>query len=392
VLTPSLVTLQPQGSQRFTVSGEFSDGSTRSVSAHFTAAGGTITSDGVYTAGSAAGNFLVVVSENGLADTSVVNITVPSATLQSIRLSPSSATISVGGSQQFQVSGTMSDGSTIVPSVTYSASGGFITSDGLYTAGPSAGTFFVRANQVGGILRDSVKVTVTAESNPTPGGQPDIFSWSFEDGTMGELVPETVTGLRPTNSDAAVLGESWSAFFNQDANSADEGAGDLWPSRGTREDRDVWMRFAWKWSAYPTNYQKGIRILADDASAQIGNFGYTPFTRTPYGSFIWDFASFDPANQPIVMNAPAPGVWHWYELHLRYPDGGRASVEIYVDGGATPVFTYTNPRTSNPAIGVYYFFGTVNGGNSRSFTTKEDALAIGTKRMGLPPGAKVGVP
>jgi hypothetical protein len=151
------------------------------------------------------------------------------------------------------------------------------------------------------------------------------------------------------------------------------------------------MRFALKWTAYPTNYQKGIRILAADGT-QIGNLGYTPFTQASNGTFIWDFASLDASHQPAVMNAPAPGAWHWYEMHLRYPSGGRASVDIYVDGGANPVFSYTNPNTTSQAISVYYFFGTVNGGNTNSFTTKEDGLAIGSQRIGLPPGAKIGVP
>ena len=60
------------------------------------------------------------------------------------------------------VSGVWSDGGTTAPAVTYSATGGTITSGGLYTAGSTAGTFRVIATQQGGTLADTAAVTITA--------------------------------------------------------------------------------------------------------------------------------------------------------------------------------------------------------------------------------------
>ena len=46
--------------------------------------------------------------------------------------------------------------------MTYSATGGTITTGGLYTAGSTAGTFRVIAAQQGGTLADTAAVTITA--------------------------------------------------------------------------------------------------------------------------------------------------------------------------------------------------------------------------------------
>ncbi len=146
------------------VSGVWSDGSTTAPAVTYSATGGTITSGGLYTAGSTAGSFRVIAVQQGgtLADTAAVTVTVPPPTLTQVILNPSTATLQTAGTQQFVVSGVWSDGGTTAPAVTYSATGGTITSGGLYTAGSSTGTFRVIATQQGGTLADTAAVTVTA--------------------------------------------------------------------------------------------------------------------------------------------------------------------------------------------------------------------------------------
>ena len=56
----------------------------------------------------------------------------------------------------------MSDGSATSVSVTWSATGGTITTGGLYTAGATAGTFRVIAVRQGDTLADTSAVTITA--------------------------------------------------------------------------------------------------------------------------------------------------------------------------------------------------------------------------------------
>ena len=88
----------------------------------------------------------------------------PPPTLTQVILTPATASVQTGGTQQFAVSGKLSDGSTTTPAVTYSATGGTITTGGLYTAGSSTGTFRVIAVQQGGTLADTAAVTLTPAS------------------------------------------------------------------------------------------------------------------------------------------------------------------------------------------------------------------------------------
>jgi hypothetical protein len=77
-LTPASASLLAGGRQQFAVTGLLSDGTTEPVSASFTAQGGTIDGSGLYTAGGTAGNYRIIASADGLADTATVTISVPS--------------------------------------------------------------------------------------------------------------------------------------------------------------------------------------------------------------------------------------------------------------------------------------------------------------------------
>jgi hypothetical protein len=146
-----------------------SDGSTVPLSPSFTATGGTISSSGEYTAGSTAGTYRVIATDqaSGKADTSSVTITAPPATLQAVVLTPTNISLAAGATQQFVASGRMTDGSTSAVTVAWSAAGGTISSTGLYTAGQTAGAFRVIAAQSGGTLADTATVTVTASTPST---------------------------------------------------------------------------------------------------------------------------------------------------------------------------------------------------------------------------------
>ena len=56
----------------------------------------------------------------------------------------------------------MSDGSTGAVTVTYAATGGTVSTTGLYKAGTTAGTYRVIAVQQGGTKADTSAITVTA--------------------------------------------------------------------------------------------------------------------------------------------------------------------------------------------------------------------------------------
>src|SRR4029077_9505585 len=114
----------------------------------------TFTQAGSYT-------FQVTVTDTaGLTATSSVNVTV-NQTLSSIPVSPASATVADGATQQFTASGQDQFGNAMTPTVAWSVSGlCTINSSGLYTA-PSTGSGSATVTATSGSLTAMASVTVT---------------------------------------------------------------------------------------------------------------------------------------------------------------------------------------------------------------------------------------
>jgi len=94
------------------------------------------------------------------------------APIDSIVLSPATVTVAAGGTQQFTATGRRSGDTTSVPvSVTWTATGGFISATGLFTAGATAGTSFTVtvALAENATITGQARVTVTAGSPPPSG-------------------------------------------------------------------------------------------------------------------------------------------------------------------------------------------------------------------------------
>jgi hypothetical protein len=164
-LTPASITLAPGGTGQFAVSGTWCDGSPTVPAVTYSATGGTITAGGLYTAGATPGTFQVIAIQQGgtKTDTSKVTVSLQPPTLTRLLLTPTSITLAPGGTSQFAVSGTWSDGSSTVPAVTFSATGGTITASGLFTAGNTPGVYPVIASQQGGPLADTSTVAIVAD-------------------------------------------------------------------------------------------------------------------------------------------------------------------------------------------------------------------------------------
>lgn len=163
-LSPPTAALTTGSSQQFSVQGKFSDSTTAPVTVAFSATGGSITTGGLYTAGQTPGAFNVyAATPNGLfADTSTITLNAPSVTLTQIRISPRTPSVLAGGTVQFSVVGLQSDGTQVVPSVNWSATGGSINSSGSYSAPQQQGLFKVIARSTVANLAD----TVTVQVNP----------------------------------------------------------------------------------------------------------------------------------------------------------------------------------------------------------------------------------
>ncbi|GJJ00341.1 hypothetical protein RugamoR64_08790 [Duganella rhizosphaerae] len=113
-VTPQAPTVQIAATRQLAVIGTYSDSSTQdlTVGATFssaTPASATVSSGGLVT-GAASGSSVITVSTNGKSATTTV--TVPAATLTSITVTPLTASVLIGGQQQFVATATYSDSST----------------------------------------------------------------------------------------------------------------------------------------------------------------------------------------------------------------------------------------------------------------------------------------
>ena len=253
-VAPATVSLAAGATQQFTATGRNSDGSTRSVAVTWTASAGSISSAGLYTAATTTGTYRVIAVQQGgtLADTAQVTVTAaPPPTLTQLTLTPASITLAAGATQQFSVAGTWSNGSSAIPTVTYTGTGGTVSTGGLYTAGNIAGNYQVVASHVGGTLKDTSSVTITAGG----GGGTTLFSEGFEDGNLGNRGWFDVTNVavvsdaRPGSSGSRVLQWHWTQ-----GSTAPQGASrrDFGPSSSVYFS--YWVKHSTNWVGSGRNY------------------------------------------------------------------------------------------------------------------------------------------
>jgi hypothetical protein len=143
-VSPDTVTLDAGATQTFSATGILSDGSTAAIGVTWKAAGGSIDAGGVYTSGTTAGTYRVIATstDGKFADTAKVTIPEPvsAPTPSRVVLKPASVSLVIGDAKQFTAFGRTSSGDSVGIDASFSATGGTITSSGLYTAGQSAGT------------------------------------------------------------------------------------------------------------------------------------------------------------------------------------------------------------------------------------------------------------
>ncbi len=131
----------------------------------------------------------------------------PPATV-AISVTPSSASVQTGGSQQFSATVT----GTTNTNVTWSATGGTISSSGFFIAGATAGAYAVKATSLTDSSKSAqVPVTLTAPAAPSPAGTAtsitkDGITWAFSQAVpVGQFVtgdyyvvgPVTITAINP---------------------------------------------------------------------------------------------------------------------------------------------------------------------------------------------------
>ncbi len=169
-LTPATGSISVGTNQQFTATGTYSDGSTANISSTAAwsvsnPADASISATGLAT-GVAAGTTNVTASLSGITGTASLTVTVPVTppTLVSVAVTPASASIAVGATQQFTATGTYADGTTanISTAASWSVSSttvATISATGLAT-GSTAGSANVTAIVSG--ITGTAALTVTA--------------------------------------------------------------------------------------------------------------------------------------------------------------------------------------------------------------------------------------
>ena len=163
-ISPTTVSLRAGGTQQFsaTVTGSADTAATYSIQEG--ASGGTISAGGFYTAPSSVGSYHVVAtSAADVSKSATATVTVSAIPVVAITVSPNTASLLTGATQQFTATVTGNDNLSATWAVMEGAPGGTVDSNGLYLAPATAGTFHVIATSVADTSKTAIAaVTVTA--------------------------------------------------------------------------------------------------------------------------------------------------------------------------------------------------------------------------------------
>jgi len=169
MVTPASFTLAAGQSQQYSVIGTNTNGTQVSnPSVTWTCTGGSITTGGLFIAGSTPGTYSVKATSTvntAISNTATVTVSNP---VISISVSPTNPTVNAGGQVQFTATGHRQDGTTVAVSASWTAVGGTISGSGLFTAGSVAVAGSVTATYLGLTATTSVTVSVISSGGYTP--------------------------------------------------------------------------------------------------------------------------------------------------------------------------------------------------------------------------------
>ncbi|HEX9128442.1 MAG TPA: ice-binding family protein [Gemmatimonadaceae bacterium] len=171
-ISPTSVTLAPGGTQQFTVVAKNADGDILAIPDPIWAVsggGGTITSTGLYTAGTTAGTFTNSVSVTCNGVTASATIIITPGPLTTITVTPN-PTLLIGATQQFTAVGHDANGNVVAITPVWSTvnpPGTIVAASGLFTAGNTTGTFPNSVRATSGTIFGTATVTVIASPPPS---------------------------------------------------------------------------------------------------------------------------------------------------------------------------------------------------------------------------------
>ena len=166
VVSPTPSTLAQGATQQFTAVAKDANSNVVTFTPTWTivAAGGTMNSTGLFTAGVTAGTFTNTVMAASGAISGTASVVVTAGAIATIAVTPTPATMTISGTQQFAAVAKDAGGNVVAFTPTWSivAAGGTINSTGLFTAGTLAGTFTGTVKAASGAISGVATAVVTA--------------------------------------------------------------------------------------------------------------------------------------------------------------------------------------------------------------------------------------
>ena len=381
-VTPASPSMGVGATQQLKATGTYSDNSTADLTNQVSWASGslsvaTITSGGLAT-GNTAGSSLITATLNGISGTATLTVT--SAPLVSLAVTPASPSMGVGATQQFKATGTYSDNSTadLTSQVSWSSgslSVATITSGGLAT-GNTAGSSLITAtlNGIGGTA------TLAVTSVPPPSNTYTLFS-STAVPAMGNVNAGSPIelGMKFTADWTGAI--SAIRFYKGTSNSGTH-VGNLWSSTGqllatatfTNETASGWQQVS---LATP------VAITAN--TVYVVSYHTTGGYSANYGYFN---TAVDNAPLHAVVNSDSNGNGvYGFGASSGFPGSGAAGTNYWVDvvfapstGTASLVSLAVTPASPSMGVGATQQFkatGTYSD-NSTADLTNQVSWASGS--------------
>jgi hypothetical protein len=209
-VTPVPVTLMIGTTQQFVAVGTDAFGNVVPIAPNWSIVngGGAVTSAGMFTAGMVSGTYANTVQASSGLIMGTATVTETAGPLASIVVTPTPATLAVGGAQTFTAAGQDASGNAvaITPVWSIAASGGTITAAGVFTAGTTPGTFTGTARATSGTINGAATVIVTAGPLASITVTPNPHSM-----VVGGTQQFTAVG-RDASSNVVVFTPTWSVI------------------------------------------------------------------------------------------------------------------------------------------------------------------------------------
>ena len=309
-VTPNPMTLGAGTAGQFTAVGRDANGNLIAITPTWSvvAGGGTISTLGMFTAGTVPGTFSNTVRAASGAISGTATVVVTAGPLASITVTPTPMSLSIGASGQFTAVGRDASGNIIPLTPVWStvAGGGSVNSTGMFTAGTTPGTFTNTVRATSGDIAGSASVIVTAGALATITVTPNPASMD-----IGLAEQFTAVG-RDASGNVVAITPTWSVVA---------GGGTIGASTGT-----------WTAGNAPGTYTNTVR-------ASIGNLaGFATVVVTP-----GPLASITVTPNPVTVAS----------------NGGQQFIAVGRDAGGnafliTPAWSVVNGGgTIDPSTGLF---------------------------------------